>query len=208
MVSLASILASSLLGQGPALPRLWHADRAWKQTVEEVVRFNPPDAFEEKKVFEETVAYRHEKGVTYLERSRSLRDSWIDGQKIPGPEIAMPMAVTEVYSKGAWPTLAPEFDDAYSLRLWRATRYVPDRSFSIAADRTKGLPAATYEARVIKGEVQTTFRESTGLVARGIWKYDDKQRLLSAKITCENAFAPGGDGTKATFIVTIAVQKG
>lgn len=195
--------------QGSTLPTLaqLYGGKPVKTTIEQVVRFDPPDAFEEKMIFEEVVTDNSRDRQVSLQRHRTFVESWIDGQKIPGPDRSDPLVSLEVHPKGEWPQPSPEIEDHRTFRLWRATRYVPVSSFTIAADPDRRIPAATYRASLAKGEIQTVFAETGGLTARGTWKLDEKQRFLSAKIVCENAFAPGGDGTPATFTLVITTRK-
>jgi len=206
-VSLTLILAISILFEA-TLPRpTFEAPTSWKLTVEQITRFSPPDPFEEKIVFEETVAYDGISGGFTLRRSRIPIESVIDGQKIGLDEKPTPLVHIERYA-GGWPTVDPFSDDPYTLRLMRATMYVPVAKFVIPADRERRLPAASYSASFEKGEVRTLFAESPGLTARGLWKFDSKGRVLSGKVVCEKAFAPGGDGSPATFTVVITARNG
>ena len=204
MVSLTLILATSQY----VLPQFNLDDGAtWKQRVEQVTKFNPPDRFEEKMVFEETVKFDGD-GVGYtLVQSRTLLEHVIEGQKIPVPEKPSPSVFTEYHSFRDWPILKTEIEDPYTVRLRRATTYVPITRIDLPAKDERRLPAALYEGRESGGTVYTVFREKGGLTAHGTWKFDDKGRILVAKIVCEKAFAPGGDGTAATFTVTITGLK-
>ncbi len=206
-VSLTLILATSLVFEA-TLPRpAFAGPTSWKLTVEQVTRFSPPDPFEEKIVFEETVGYDGIPGGFALRRSRFPIESVIDGQKIGLDEKPTPLVHVERYGDG-WPAVDPLPEDPYTLRLMRATMYVPIAKGTILADRERRLPAASYSATLEKGEVRTLFTESPGLTARGLWKFDSKGRVLSAKIVCEKAFAPGGDGSPATFTVVITARNG
>jgi hypothetical protein len=206
-VSLTLILATSMLFEA-TLPRPTFAGTtSWKLTVEQITRFGPPDPFEEKIVFEETVFYDGVPAGFTLRRSRFPIESVIDGQKIGLDEKPTPLVHVERYGSG-WPTVDPEPEDPYTLRLMRATMYVPISKATILADRERRLPAASYTAALEKGEVRTLFAESPGLTARGLWKFDSNGRVTSGKIVCEKAFAPGGDGSPATFTVVITARNG
>lgn len=206
-VSLTLILTSSLLAQTP-LPRpVFTSPTSWKQTVEQVTRFNPPDSFEEKVVFEETVHFSESAGIVTLKHSRIPIESVIASQTIGVPENPTPLIFSTIQKGATWPQIESDVEDVFSIRLRRATTYVPVAHITLPAIREQRLPAATYSASWEKGEVRTLFKESPGLTARGIWKFDEKGRVRSAKIVCENAFAPGGDGSPATFTVVITARK-
>lgn len=200
------ILAASLAQTSLPKPA-FTAETTWKQTVEQITAYPAPDGFEEKMVFSESVRFLPAKGGFALRRSRILTDSIIAGQRIGVPENPLPFEVTDRFSDSAWPETEGGQEDIYAVRLQRATTYVPIAKLSIAQDRERRLPAATYEASTAKGEVRTIFRETGGITAKGLWRFDEQGRILSARIVCENAFAPGGDGSSATFTVTITAQK-
>jgi len=178
----------------------------WEQVVEYVISYPPPDGFEEKLVFSETVKVARDKDAVRLERSRVLTDSELAGQRIGVPEKPEPLILIDRFRPKAWPETEGGMDDIYSLRLSRALQYAPVISFSIPADPERRLPSASYEATFAKGEVKSIYREKGGLTATGIWRFDEKGRLLRARITCRDAFAPGGDGTSATVTVSITAK--
>jgi len=198
MVSLSFILAASLGGQAE-LPRLiLPKGSTWKERVELTTSFLPPDTFTETIVYEDPVTVL-EGGN--LQRSRLPIDSTVAGQKIALPEKPDPLILKEGFA--GWPELTPEPESPFTRRLWRATRYSPVSKATLPAHPEERIPAAEYVASWSKGQVHTTFKESGGLTAKGKWNFDRSGRVVSARIVCENAFAPGGDGTPATFTVDI-----
>jgi hypothetical protein len=199
------ILAASLTQTDFPVPTL-SSGSTWAQTVEVVIAYPEPDGFEERLVFAETIKLFRDKEEYRLERSRVLTDSMLAGQRIGVPEKPEPFALIDHFRPKAWPETEGGMDDIYSLRLARALHYAPFPSFVIPADPERRLPSAVYEAVFAKGEVKSTYREKGGLTAKGLWRFDEKGRILRARITCENAFAPGGDGTSATVTVTITAK--
>ncbi len=198
MVSLSFVLAASLGGQAE-LPRLTlPKGSTWKERVEMTTSFLPPDTFTETIVYEDTVTVL-EGGN--LQRARLPIDSSVAGQKIALPDKPTPLILTETFE--GWPLLTPDPESPFTRRLWRATRYSATTQASLAAIPEERIPAAKYAASWSKGQVHTTFTEVGGLTAKGKWTFDKVGRIVSARIVCENAFAPGGDGTPATFTVDI-----
>lgn len=196
-MSLTYFLAVSLLSA--ELPRLdLPVGSTWKQRVEMTTRFLPPDDFTESLTYEDKLEVRPE---NKLRHAMILVDSSLQGQKLAVPDKPEPLILEEPL-KG-WPKLTPEPESVFTRRLWRAIRYCPEAFVEVPAEREEKIPAATYRARVEKGEVVTEFRETGGLTAKGRWRFDKFGRVTSARIVCENAFAMGGDGTPATFTVTI-----
>jgi hypothetical protein len=199
-----SLILISLLHQTQALPRPnLPLGSSWKHRVEIVTRWDG-DNLEERLIFAETITLKGCSPGWILESRRTPLESFMAGQKLPVPDKPSPIVRTETWNERTWPTAKPEPLDTYSDRLERALHYVPLEFSKVPGNEEKRVPNATYRAWLEKGEVHTLFKESTGMTATGLWKFDENGRMTSATIRCDHAFAFGGDGSPCTVTVKIS----